>query len=625
MEAGERVNALGTKKLFPLIVSMSIPAICGNITTALYNVVDRLFVGQFVGRNALGAIGLMFPLNNVTSAITVLLTIGGGALISLSLGRKEKDKADEAFTNIVSMGAILAFIVTLFFFIFASQLISLCGARESSALHNPAVDYLRIIAIGQFFQIMNLGLAGAIRAEGNVRYSMVVSMIGALLNIGLDALFIIVFNAGLQGAAAATALSQVVGATVSALYFTRKKSVLRWAGLKSVRFKKMLEIAGLGAAPAVFQGFGLVNNLITNNSLMIYGNNEMGAGGGDLAISALSVVNTVESIALMVVLGMNNAISTIISYNYGAKQYKRTRNAALIGQAIAFVICTVVTFFLTRLMPGNPFSSDNISATALAQLNSKYGLDKPLDQQYLLYMKNLLHGDLGVSYKKTGVSVNTIIAQGLPNTVSLGLSAFVFSLIVGVAMGIWMAATKKEWVRGILLTGTTLGVSIPNFVFAILLMLVFGVYLKVLPATGLTTPRHYILPVLAMSAYPISQISRLVQSSYSEAMNQDYVVMAKAKGLKKSTITFKHILKNAILPVITIAGPMIAFLLTGSFVIENVFAIPGIGREFVNAISNRDYTIIMGMTIFIGAMIIVCNLLVDIISAVVDPRIKLSK
>ena len=333
MEAGERVNALGTKKLFPLIVSMSIPAICGNITTALYNVVDRLFVGQFVGRNALGAIGLMFPLNNVTSAITVLLTIGGGALISLSLGRKEKDKADEAFTN-----------------------------------HNPAVDYLRIIAIGQFFQIMNLGLAGAIRAEGNVRYSMVVSMIGALLNIGLDALFIIVFNAGLQGAAAATALSQVVGATVSAFYFTRKKSVLRWAGLKSVRFKKMLEIAGLGAAPAVFQGFGLVNNLITNNSLMIYGNNEMGAGGGDLAISALSVVNTVESIALMVVLGMNNAISTIISYNYGAKQYKRTRNAALIGQAIAFVICTVV-WLLMMIVPKTLFA---IFSSGDAQL-AEYG------------------------------------------------------------------------------------------------------------------------------------------------------------------------------------------------------------------------------------------------------------
>ncbi|MGN0339151.1 MAG: ABC transporter permease [Lachnospira sp.] len=294
-----------------------------------------------------------------------------------------------------------------------------------------------------------------------------------------------------------------------------------------------------------------------------------------------------------------------------------------LGLLTLYVLITI-TFFLTRLMPGNPFSSDNISATALAQLNSRYGLDKPVSEQYWMYIQNLLHGDLGVSYKKTGVTVNTIIANGLPNTVSLGLTAFIFSMVVGILMGIWMASTKKEWVRGILLTFTTLGVSVPNFVFAILLMLVFGVYLRVFPATGLDTPAHYVLPVIAMAAYPISQISRLVQSSYSEALNQDYVVMAKAKGLNKTTIIFKHILKNAILPVITIAGPMIAFLLTGSFVIENVFAIPGIGREFVNAISNRDYTIIMGLTIFIGAMIIVCNLIVDVISAIVDPRIKLS-
>ena len=433
MEAGERVNALGTKKLFPLIVSMSIPAICGNITTALYNVVDRLFVGQFVGRNALGAIGLMFPLNNVTSAITVLLTIGGGALISLSLGRKEKDKADEAFTNIVSMGAILAFIVTLFFFIFASQLISLCGARESSALHNPAVDYLRIIAIGQFFQIMNLGLAGAIRAEGNVRYSMVVSMIGALLNIGLDALFIIVFNAGLQGAAAATALSQVVGATVSALYFTREKSVLRWAGLKSVRFKKMLEIAGLGAAPAVFQGFGLVNNLITNNSLMIYGNNEMGAGGGDLAISALSVVNTVESIALMVVLGMNNAISTIISYNYGAKQYKRTRNAALIGQAIAFVICTVV-WLMMMIVPKTLFA---IFSSGDAQLAEYGAMAMRKSKMFMLFLgfqtlASMYFSAIGKPKVATFISIDKIIGRIYP---LFGICLIVMA--VGVIVGIF--------------------------------------------------------------------------------------------------------------------------------------------------------------------------------------------
>lgn len=374
MEANERVSGLGTKKIFPLIVSMSIPAICGNITTALYNVVDRLFVGQFVGRNALGAIGLMFPLNNVTSAITVLLTVGGGALISLSLGRKEKEKADRAFTNIVVMGAILAFITTVFFFLFADPLISLCGARESSALHDQAVSYLRIVAVGQFFQIMNLGLAGAIRAEGNVKYSMVVSMIGAILNVGLDALFIIVFNGGLEGAAIATAISQVVGALASASYFIRKKGVLRWAGLKNTGFRQMLEIAGLGIAPAVFQAFGLVNNLITNNSLMIYGDREMGAGGGDLAISALSVVSTVESIALMVVLGMNNAISTIISYNYGAKQYKRTRDAALIGQAIAFVICTIV-WLLMMFVPQALFAIFSSGDTQLAEYGS-YGDEK---------------------------------------------------------------------------------------------------------------------------------------------------------------------------------------------------------------------------------------------------------
>lgn len=295
-----------------------------------------------------------------------------------------------------------------------------------------------------------------------------------------------------------------------------------------------------------------------------------------------------------------------------------------IGILTLWVLITI-TFFLTRLMPGNPFSSDNISETALEQLNQKYGLDLSLDKQYIRYLGNLLHGDLGLSYKKTGITVNAIIANGLPKTASLGIIAFAFSMLIGVLTGIWMASTKKEWVRGLLLTLTTLGTSIPNFVFAILLMLVFAVYLKWFPATGLSTPDRYILPVLAMSAYPISQISRLVQSSYTEAMNQDYVIMAKAKGLKHRTITYKHILKNAILPVITIAGPMIAFLLTGSFVIENVFAINGIGREFVNAISNRDYTIIMGLTIFIGAMIILANLLVDILSALVDPRIKLSK
>ena len=206
----------------------------------------------------------------------------------------------------------------------------------------------------------------------------------------------------------------------------------------------------------------------------------------------------------------------------------------------------------------------------------------------------------------------------------LGVITYIAALFIGIAIGIWMAVTKKEFVRGTLLTVSTLGVSIPNFVFAIFLMLVFGVILQWCPVLGLDTPKHYILPVITQVVYPVAQISRLVQSSYTEAMNQDYVIMARAKGLTKWTITIRHILKNAILPVITVSGPMLAFLITGSFVVENLFTIPGIGREFVNSISNRDYTVIMGLTIFIGAIIIVANLLVDIICALVDPRIKLN-
>lgn len=292
--------------------------------------------------------------------------------------------------------------------------------------------------------------------------------------------------------------------------------------------------------------------------------------------------------------------------------------------AITLFALTTITFYLTRLMPGNPFQTENISTSMLETITAHYGLDKPIDQQYVIYLKNLLHGDLGISYKKSGVSVNAIIAAGFPVTMKLGVITYIVAAFIGIAIGIWMAVTKKEFVRGALLTVSTLGVSIPNFVFAIFLMLVFGVILQWCPVLGLDTPKHYILPVITQAVYPVAQISRLVQSSYTEAMNQDYVIMARAKGLTKGTITIRHILKNAILPVITVSGPMLAFLITGSFVVENLFTIPGIGREFVNSISNRDYTVIMGLTIFIGAIIIVANLLVDIICALVDPRIKLN-
>ena len=301
-----------------------------------------------------------------------------------------------------------------------------------------------------------------------------------------------------------------------------------------------------------------------------------------------------------------------------------------IGKRILFSLVSLfalitVTFFLTRMMPGNPFQLENINPSVQEQILKQYGLDRPVGEQFLLYLKNLSHGDLGMSYKKTGISVNSLIAADAPYTIRLGLIAYGVALVLGVLIGIWMAVTKKESVRGGLMFLTICGISIPNYVLALLLVLIFGVTLQWFPVEGLSTWKHYVLPVITLSVYPIAQISKLVKSSYTEAKNQDYTIMARAKGISRARISMVHIMKNAMVPVITISGPMIAFLLTGSFVAENIFTIPGIGREFVNAVGSRDYTVIMGLTIFLGMLLIVCNLVADILCTLVDPRIKLEK
>ncbi len=284
-----------------------------------------------------------------------------------------------------------------------------------------------------------------------------------------------------------------------------------------------------------------------------------------------------------------------------------------------------VTFFLTRLMPGNPFQIENVNQSVQDKIMSYYGLDQPVMTQFAMYLKNLAHGDLGVSYKKVGTTVNELIAAAAPCTMRLGLLAYAISLILGTVTGICMALTKKESVRGGLMVMTILGISIPNYVLALLLMLVCGVKLQWFPVVGLGTWQHYVLPVITLAVYPFAQIAKLVKSSMTEALHQDYVIMARAKGIGRARIILVHVMKNAMIPVVTISGPMIAFLLTGSFVVENIFTIPGIGKEFVNSVSNRDYTVIMGLTIFLGAILLVCNLISDILCALVDPRIKLEK
>lgn len=294
------------------------------------------------------------------------------------------------------------------------------------------------------------------------------------------------------------------------------------------------------------------------------------------------------------------------------------------GVVTMFFLITI-TFWLTRLMPGSPFATDNISPSVLATLEANYGLDKPIDQQFVIYLQSLLQGNLGVSYTRTGVTVNDLIAQGFPVTLKLGLISFAIALVIGTVIGIWMSTTKSNAVKGWLITGSTLFISIPGFVLAIVLLMVFGQGLKVLPVLFDGSFLSYIMPVLALAVYPIAQISRLVHASYTEAMNQDYVVMARAKGLGKRRIQFLHILKNAMLPLITVCGPMIAFQITGSFVVESIFTIPGIGEEFVNSVNSRDYTVIMGLTIFLGGVIIIANLISDLACALVDPRIKLDK
>lgn len=292
---------------------------------------------------------------------------------------------------------------------------------------------------------------------------------------------------------------------------------------------------------------------------------------------------------------------------------------------ISILALITVTFFLTHLMPGNPFNIENVNQAVQDRIMSYYGLDQPTHVQFGMYIENLLHGDLGISYKKVGMTVNELIAMKAPATMKVGAIAYAVALVSGTLIGIAMASTKKEGIRGGLMVVTVLGISIPNYVLALLLMLICGVTFQWFPVVGLTTWKHYVLPVVTLAVYPLAQIAQLVKSSYMEAMNQDYVIMAKAKGLSQTRVIFVHVLKNAMIPVVTISGPMIAFLLTGSFVVENIFTIPGIGKEFVDAVSNRDYTVIMGLTIFLGVVLVLCNLISDIICALIDPRIKLEE
>ncbi|MBQ1527110.1 MAG: ABC transporter permease [Lachnospiraceae bacterium] len=295
----------------------------------------------------------------------------------------------------------------------------------------------------------------------------------------------------------------------------------------------------------------------------------------------------------------------------------------LIGIVTAFVVATL-TFFIMYMVPGGPFLSEKaVTPQAQAAMEAKYGMDKPLSVQYLNYMKGLLKGDLGISIKKRGFTVNDIIRNKFPVSAKLGALAVICAVMVGVPLGSIAAYRRGKLADSIIIVFSTAGIAIPSFLSATLMMFIFSVKLKLLPSLGLSSPASYIMPVIALAIYPTSYISRLMRSSMLDVIGQDYMRTARSKGVTPFVSIFKHALRNAILPVVTYIGPLLAYLMTGSFIVEKIFTIPGLGHEFVGAISSRDYPLIMGTTIFLATFVIFMNVVVDVAYAFIDPRIKL--
>jgi oligopeptide transport system permease protein len=292
-----------------------------------------------------------------------------------------------------------------------------------------------------------------------------------------------------------------------------------------------------------------------------------------------------------------------------------------------FILITI-TFFLMHAIPGGPFSPSeqrDVPQEVLQQINKKYGLDKPVYEQYVLYLKDLLHGDLGNSFKKADTSVNELIGNGFPVSAEVGALAILLALIIGIPLGILSAIYRGKFVDKFSITFATVGISVPIFVISVLLMFLFAVKLKILPTYGLNSWQSFILPVFCLAFSPIAYITRLMRSSMLEVMRQDYIRTARAKGVPEFLVIMKHAFRNSVIPIVTYLGPLFAALLTGSFIIERLFSIPGIGRYFVSGISDRDYSVTLGLTIFFGALLILCNIIVDLLYVVIDPRVKIDE
>ena len=308
------------------------------------------------------------------------------------------------------------------------------------------------------------------------------------------------------------------------------------------------------------------------------------------------------------------------------KNYAKFLGTRIFYMFLTLFLIASITFFLMKLLPGTPYSNqEKLSEEQIYIMNEKYGLNKPMAEQYWIYITGLLRGNLGVSFQFNNTPVTTLLSSRVGPSLQLGFQAIILGTLLGIILGVIGAMNQNTWIDTSATFMASLGRSIPNFVFAVLLQLVFGVYLKWFPiAMWKDGFASSVLPTIALAISPLADSARFIRTEMVDVLSSDYIELARAKGLSRWTVAFKHGVRNALIPLVTLLGPLAVGLMTGSLVVENIFSIPGIGEQFVKSIMTNDYPTIMGVTILFSAMLVGVILLVDILYGIIDPRIRVT-
>ncbi len=349
----------------------------------------------------------------------------------------------------------------------------------------------------------------------------------------------------------------------------------------------------------------------------------LGFIGGFMAVVVLSFFALPIPVFLLWLVGILGGLS-FIHYTFSQNLFVYVMKRLAEALFVIWVIASL-TFFLLRVIPGGPFDTEKaLPPEVIANIAAKYNLDAPLHHQYADYMLGLLKGDLGESYKFLGRNVSQIVAESLPVSLQLGTYSLLLAFLIGIPAGLFAASRHNTWADNAAMIFAIVGLALPSFLIAPILIIIFAFKLNWFEVALWLGPEYYVLPVIVLGTGPAAIIARLTRSSVLEVIRSDYIRTAKAKGLSHQVILYKHVLKNSLIPVLTFSGPLVAGVLSGAFVVEQIFAIPGMGRHMVQSVTNRDYPLILGTTLVFSIMLVLANLLVDILYAYFDPRIKLS-